>query len=123
MAIVLVVEDDKLLQKALKKVLEDSGYEVMESTTAQEAFQVLENVRPGIILMDIVIPGEIDGFQLLKELKSDDRYSTIPVVMVTNLEQINQMDRAIEIGAKDYVIKANTELTQVVDLVDKYISS
>jgi len=43
--------------------------------------------------------------------------------MVTNLEQINQMDRAIEIGAKDYVIKANTELTQVVDLVDKYISS
>ena len=122
MGTVMLVEDDKLLQNALRKVLEDAGYEVIEAISAEEAFKLLQEVRPGIIFMDIVIPGEVDGFQLLKLLKADDKYKTIPVIMLTNLEQINQMDRALEIGALDYVIKANTELSQVVDLVDKHIS-
>lgn len=118
---ILLVEDDNLLSKALKKTLEDDGNDVLCASNADECLEIIKTIRPDLILMDIVMPGETDGFMLLKIIKADDQYKAIPIIMLTNLEQISQMERAIEIGARDYVIKSNIELAQLADLVDKHI--
>jgi len=119
---ILVVEDDRLLGQSIKSGLEDEGYQVDWAIESQQAFAFLQAHRPEMILLDIMLPGE-DGYQILKKLKAaNSDYLSIPVVMLTNLGQIGQMERAMELGAEDYVIKSNIDLEKLVDLVKEKLA-
>lgn len=116
MSKILLVEDDKLLGEAIVQTLTDEGYELFWSRTADEAFEALEMQEINMIYLDIMLPGEVDGYEILRRLKNEDRWKTIPVIMLTNLGQMSEIDRAMELGASDYFIKANIDLEKLVEL-------
>jgi len=117
MAKLLIVEDDTTLGKAMVDELTEAGFEVVWAKEANEAFTKLKEGKINLIYLDIMLPGELDGYEILRKLKQDgSEYKNIPVVMLSNLGQMKEIDRAMEIGASDYVVKANIDLSRLVEL-------
>jgi len=122
MQTILLVEDDKLLGKSVKATLEDAGYRVLWATEAMEAFKALSTGEINLVYLDIMLPGEIDGYEILRRIKvAGSSFVHIPVVMLSNLGQMGEIDRAMQMGASDYVVKANIDLDQLVELTAKKI--
>lgn len=118
---ILIVEDDKELIAVYAQILTDNGFTVMQAKTALEAKDKLREAIPDLILLDVMLPGGMNGFDLLEELKRDPKFSSIPVIMLTNLDSEEKTAR--EIGVKDYIIKANTSIDDLVAKVKEYLSS
>lgn len=118
---VLVVEDDKFLRELFIKKLYNEGFDVKNTTNATATFEILESEwKPEIILLDIILQGE-DGFSILGKLKQDSRLATIPVIVLSNLGQKEDIDKAMSLGAVDFMIKANFTLEEIVERVRKEI--
>ncbi|MFA6228507.1 MAG: response regulator [Patescibacteria group bacterium] len=115
---VLVVEDDSLLSKVLAESLKNEGFEVMVVDNGNDAVAMVKKFLPQLILLDLVIPG-IDGFTVLKELKADDKVKNIPVVVLSNLDEIGDVKSVKALGAEEYFIKANTEMKKIIDYIKK----
>jgi len=110
---ILVIEDDKFLRELLVKKIAKEGFDVQNAIDAQAAFLILEERKPNIILCDLILPG-IDGFEILRRIKADPRIADIPVVILSNLGQKEDLDKATALGAKDFMIKANFTLDEIV---------
>jgi DNA-binding response OmpR family regulator len=116
MATVLVVEDDKLLGKLLSSSLDKAGFTVMLAINGLDAFVALKDNKIDLIYLDIMLPGDMNGYDILNKLKdSNSPYLKIPVIMLSNLGQMNEINKAISMGAKDYIIKANINLEDIVN--------
>ncbi|MDD5152883.1 MAG: response regulator [Candidatus Pacebacteria bacterium] len=110
---VLVVEDDKFLRELLVRKLGGDGFEVENAIDSVAAFAIIAKRKPNIVLLDIILPG-IDGFEILTRVKADPNLKDIPVVMLSNLGQKEDVDRAIGLGAEDFMVKANFTLDEIV---------
>ncbi|MFA5125023.1 MAG: response regulator [Patescibacteria group bacterium] len=119
---ILVVEDDSLLSKVLAETLKKEGFEVMVVDNGNDAVTMIRKFLPQLILLDLVIPG-IDGFAVLKELKADDKLRSIPVVILSNLDEIGDVKSVKALGADDYFIKANTEMKKIVDYAKRALKA
>lgn len=113
---VLVVEDDKFLANAYKLKLTKSGYEVSVSSDGQEALDFMAESVPDIVLLDLIMPN-MDGFATLSEMNNVEKLKNVPVVVASNLGQKEDIDRAKELGAKDFIIKSNVSIEDIVDKV------
>jgi DNA-binding response OmpR family regulator len=108
LAKVLIVEDSKLVATMMQKYLVTDGHEITVTTSGFDALKYLEsNPAPDIILLDIVMEG-MDGFELIQKIKTSDIYKHIPVLFVTSLDKGSDINRGIELGANDYIIKPFT---------------
>lgn len=115
-AFVLAIEDDKFLRELLVRKLSKEGFDVQNAIDAQAAFLILAERKPDIILCDLILPG-VDGFEILKRIKEDPQTKDIPVVILSNLGQKEDLDRAMSLGATDFMIKANFTLDEIVEKV------
>lgn len=118
---ILLCEDDPFFSQALTLILTTAGYDLMVAVDGQIGVNTLaaeQNFK--LILCDIQMPN-LDGFGVLKYVKNTPAISTIPFVFLTGVADMASMDRATELGAKDYFIKANTGLPKIVDLVKKFV--
>lgn len=104
MAKVMVVDDDEDVIWVLKRILEKSGYEVTTCLSGEEALQVLEEDRPDVVLLDIMMPG-IDGFETLDRIRDNVKTASIPVVIVSAKVSEESIVRGLEMGANDYFTK------------------
>ncbi|NMC35567.1 response regulator [Candidatus Beckwithbacteria bacterium] len=117
----LIIEDDKLLGKAIQNALTEASFKTFWSKEWTEAEEVLKNNHIDLIFLDIMLPG-IDGYEILKTLKADPKYQQITVVMLSNFGQMNEIDRAMSLGASDYIVKANIDLEDLVELANKKLT-
>ncbi len=101
---ILIVDDVLVNLKLLRAMLSPEGYGVHEALSGQEALEKLASVRPDIILLDIMMP-EMDGLETCRRIKQNEDYRTVPVVMVTALQQMNYKAQAMEAGADDFLNK------------------
>lgn len=115
---ILVVEDDKFLRELIAKRLRDEKYVVYDVIDGEEAFKVLDKERVDLVLLDIILPG-VNGFEILKRLKEDPTIAHIPVMMLTNLGQKSDMERGQELGAEDYMVKAQYTPREIVERIKK----
>jgi len=113
---VLLVEDDKMIIDMYTLKFSQEGYDIMQAENGQDGLDLAKAQLPAIILLDIILP-QMDGFTVLKELKADPNTKDIPVVLLTNLGQDGDVKKGLELGANDYLIKANYTPSQVVDKV------
>jgi DNA-binding response OmpR family regulator len=121
MSTILLVEDDTLLGRTLSSYLEKAGYEVFWSRKSEEVFEALAARDFDLILLDIMLPGK-SGIDILREIKAMSDKRTIPVVMLTNLSETETMNSAMDLGAIDYIVKANIEFDKLVVLIKtKYL--
>ena len=122
MKTILIVEDDKLLGKAVAETLEEGGFSIFWARNADETYEALNNQEINLVFLDIMLP-EPDGYEILRTMKQDENHKKIPVVMLSNLGQMDEINKAMELGAKDYIIKANIDMSTLVDLTKKkYLS-
>jgi len=113
MQTILIVEDEPTLQKALSIALEREGYEVKSALEGEAGLKLAKESKPNLILLDLILP-KIDGFEILAELKKDESTKEIPVIILTNLESSQDIEKALVLGAKTYLVKANYDLKDVI---------
>jgi twitching motility two-component system response regulator PilH len=101
---VLVVDDSRTELVHLGEMLRDAGYEVDTAQNADDARLKLEQAKPDLILMDVVMPGK-NGFQLTREITRDPRYAGMPVIMCTSKNQETDRVWGMRQGARDYIVK------------------
>lgn len=115
---ILFIEDESVLQKTVGSVLKDEGYKVISATDGESGFNLAASQMPDLILLDIVLP-KINGFEVLKKLKENPKTKDIPVIILTNLERVSDIDKALEAGATTYLIKVDYSLDEIVKKVKK----
>ena len=115
---ILFIEDEAALQKTFRDVLEKEGYEMISALDGESGLRLAKAQKPDLILLDLILPRK-DGFEVLKELKEDEATKGIPVIVLTNLEDIESVERAIELGATTYLVKAQYTLEEVIQKVKK----
>ncbi|MBU1102923.1 response regulator [Patescibacteria group bacterium] len=118
---ILLVEDDRFLSEMYVNKLTGSGFAVETAGDGQEALNRVKEYRPDLVLLDIVLP-KMDGFEVLQSLKKDDRDRNIPVILLTNLGQKEEVEKGLKLGARDYIIKAHFTPTEVVAKIKKLFS-
>ncbi len=101
---ILVVDDDVKIQMVVKIMLQKSDYEVRCVSSGLEAFQALAEYRPDLILLDVMMPG-MDGYEVCRKLKADEKAKTIPVIMLTALGMGEDFEKALQNGADWYIVK------------------
>lgn len=117
---ILVVEDDKFLASAYKVKLEKERNEVVVAKDGQEALLLLENFSPNVIVLDLVMPN-MDGFDLLKNIKSSEKHKNIPIVVASNLGQKEDIDKAMKLGANDFIVKSDLSMDDVVNKISSVV--
>lgn len=113
---ILFVEDESVLQKTCGEVLRKQGYKVLSALDGEIGLRLAKTQKPDLILLDLILP-KIDGFELLKKLKESEETKTIPVIILTNLEGVGDVEKAIELGATTYLVKTDYNLEEVVDKI------
>jgi DNA-binding response OmpR family regulator len=113
---ILIVEDDPSMQSLLREAFESEGFMVMTASDGEEAIRKVEKVRVNIILLDIVLPKK-DGFEVLQHIRMQEFLKNIPVILLTNLEQSEDIERALSLGATTYLVKSNYKLQEIVEKV------
>lgn len=117
---ILLVEDDPFLIDIYKKKLENSGFEVKVAKQGNKAIKLAIDERPDLIILDIVLP-EMDGWEILKKLKSDNKTKNIQVVFLSNLGQKQEVEKGLKLGAIKYLIKAHYTPSDVVKEIKKIV--
>lgn len=117
---VLIVEDDKFLGKMLSKMLEASNYQISIASSGKEGLTKAASENPDLILLDIMLP-DIDGFEVLESLKNQEITNKIPVVILSNLGQPEDMQQGRKLGVLDYIVKSDLSLDDVVDKLNKLL--
>jgi DNA-binding response OmpR family regulator len=120
MSKILFVEDEPSLQKAISEVLIQEGYKVLTAADGEEGLKIAISEKPNLILLDLILPKK-DGFEVLKELKADAGMKDIPVIVLTNLEGVGDVEKALTLGATTYLVKANYDLEDVLKTVKSQI--
>ena len=103
---ILVIEDDKFLRDLIVQKLRREGFNPLEAIDGENGLKAVAEKRPDLILLDLILPG-LDGFEVLKRLKADKDQANIPVIVLSNLGQKEDMDRALSGGAEDFMVKAH----------------
>ena len=106
MAKIVIVEDDKFLRELITQKVLKEGYQVAEATDGEEGVTKIKEEKPDLVLLDLILPG-IDGFEVLRQIKENAETSNIPVIILSNLGQKDDVERGMKLGAADYLVKAH----------------
>jgi two-component system, OmpR family, alkaline phosphatase synthesis response regulator PhoP len=119
---ILLAEDDRFLRKSAGAMLLRQGFIVMAAEDGEEALRLARTESPDLILLDVILP-KMQGFDVLRALKSDPHTSPIPVIILSNLGQESDSVAAREMGALDYWVKSNLALEELAMRVGQAIST
>jgi DNA-binding response OmpR family regulator len=119
---ILLAEDDRFLRKSAGAMLRRQGFIVMAAEDGEEALRLARTESPDLILLDVIMP-KMQGFDVLRALKSDPHTSPIPVIILSNLAQEPDSVAAHEMGALDYWVKSNLALEELAMRVGQAIST
>ncbi len=119
---ILIVEDDSFISDMYKAKLEYLGYDIKIAENGKVGLELAASFNPNLILLDIVMP-EKDGFELLSDLKKDEKLKNLPVILLTNLGRREDIEKGFKMGANDYIIKAHFTPQEVVDKVSKILKN
>ncbi|OGM20419.1 hypothetical protein A2714_01745 [Candidatus Woesebacteria bacterium RIFCSPHIGHO2_01_FULL_38_9] len=115
---ILVAEDDKFLANAYRVKLTKAGYDIVLVSDGVEALQKLHEFMPDVMILDLVMPGK-DGFSVLEEIKKSDTLKNIPCIVASNLGQKEDVDKAMGLGANDYVVKTDLSMAGLIEKIKK----
>ena len=118
---ILFIEDESALQKTVGESLKQEGYDIISAIDGEVGLRLAQEKKPDLIILDLVLP-KMHGFDVLKKLKENTETENIPVIVLTNLEGVEDIDKAIELGATTYLVKAQYDLKEVVEKIKKTLT-
>ncbi len=113
---ILIVEDDKFLRELIAQKLQKEGYEPLEAMDGEEGLRKIKEEKPDLILLDLILPG-VDGFEVLSQIKEDPILAEIPVIILSNLGQKEDIEKGLKLGAVDYLIKAHFTPGEIIEKI------
>jgi len=119
---ILFIEDEAALQKTFGDVLSAEGFQVVSAIDGEIGLRLAESEKPNLIILDLILP-KLHGLEVLKGLKENKETKNIPVIILTNLGDMENIEKALELGATTYMVKSDYTLDDVVEKVKKAISS
>lgn len=117
---ILVVEDDTFLANAYRVKLSKAGFEIRLVQDGEQVIQALTEFNPDIIILDLMIPKK-DGFENLQEILQHPEWKHIPILVASNLGQAEDIDRAMKLGARGYVIKSDLSLNDLIVKIKSFL--
>ncbi len=117
---VLIIEDDKFLRELAAQKLEKEGFSVAGATNGQEGIDLLEKESPNVIILDLILPG-MDGFEVLRKVRTESNFKTIPIIILSNLGQEEDIQKAKGLGATDYLIKAHFSFGEIIKKINEVV--
>lgn len=118
---IIFIEDESALQETFKNLLRKEGYETIPAMDGESGLKLAKEKKPDLILLDLILP-KLHGFEVLKELKKDSGTKEIPIIVLTNLENLEYVERALELGATTYLVKTQYSLEEVLEKIKKILS-
>jgi len=118
---ILVIEDEATLQKALTTILVQEGFDVHSSLDGENGYKAASTFEPDLILLDLILP-KMDGYEVLANLKKEEKTKNIPIIILTNLGSVNDVQKALDLGATTYLVKTDYDLTDVVGKIKQALS-
>lgn len=113
---ILFIEDESAIQKTFGDIFKQEGYKTMSALDGEIGLKLAKSEKPDLILLDLVLP-KINGFDVLKQLKKNEQTKNIPIIILTNLGNIEDIEKAIELGATTYLVKTNYTLKEIIEKV------
>jgi len=117
---ILLVEDDPFLVDIYATKLKESGFSVEVATYGEFALKKVKEDKFDLLILDIVLP-HLDGWEILRSIKSDKKLKDLKVIILSNLGQKEEVEKGLELGAAKYLIKAHYTPTEVVEEIKKYL--
>lgn len=117
---ILIIEDEKVLLDVLENKLKKEGYEVIIAENGVEGLEKIKKEKPSLILLDILMP-KMNGFEVMEAMERNPDISKIPVIIISNSGQPLEIARALKLGAKDYLVKAEFDPQEVLTKVKKIL--
>jgi DNA-binding response OmpR family regulator len=114
---ILVVEDDKFLRELITQKLKREGHDVREAVDGEDGVRKIEEEKPEIVLLDLILPG-IDGFEVLAKIKENPERKDVPVIILSNLGQRDDVERGLKLGAVDFLIKAHFTPGEIIEKIE-----
>jgi len=118
MKTILFIEDEPTLQKTLGDFLAQGDYKVISALDGKTGLRLARSEKPDLILLDLVLPS-MHGFDILKGLKGSRETKEIPVIILTNLEKMEDVEKAIELGARTYLVKTKYAIEEIMEKIEK----
>jgi len=119
---ILLIEDEGALQKSLGDTFREDGFEVLGALDGEIGERLAESEKPDLIILDLTLPKK-DGFEVFQSLKDNKKTADIPVVVLTNLERIEHVEKVLEMGAKTYLVKSNYTLKEILEKIKQILAS
>lgn len=117
---ILFIEDESALQKTFGEVLTQEGYEMASALDGEAGLRMANPADSGektdLIILDLILP-KLNGFEVLKSLKGNEETKNIPVIVLTNLEAMEDIDKAISLGAVGYLVKTDYDLEEILEKI------
>ncbi|MCX6759901.1 MAG: response regulator [Candidatus Nealsonbacteria bacterium] len=113
---ILVIEDDKFLRELISQKLMKEGYDIFEAIDGEKGIEAIKSEKPDLVLLDLILP-EVDGFGVLAKVKEDPALAQIPIIILSNLGQKDDIEKGLKLGAVDYLIKAHFTPNEIVEKI------
>lgn len=110
---IMIIEDDRFLSSLMKARLEKEGFTVVQAFDGEEAIGLLKQKLPALIILDLIMP-KVTGFEVLQMVSITPQLDKVPVVILSNLAQDSDIEKARQLGAKDYFIKVKVSIDDLV---------
>ena len=118
---ILLIEDDVYLLNIYVTKLQKAGFECLTAESGEKGLELAQEKNPDLILLDILFPGKIGGFEVLQKLKAEARTSDIPVFLLTNLKDDKTISNGLKLGALGYFIKTATSPDDIIKSINNFI--
>lgn len=118
---ILIIEDDKFLRLLITRKLNKEGFSVIEAVDGEEGIKKAREEKPDLVLLDLILPS-VDGFEVLSRIRKDETTKAIPVIILSNLGQKEDIEKGLKRGASDYLIKAHFTPIEIVEKVKRILS-
>ena len=118
---ILLVEDDPFLSSLLKNRFQKESFNIILAQDGEEALISLKSGKPNLILLDIILSKK-SGFEVMEEIREDPQLEKIPIIIISNLGQPEDVQRGYELGAIEYFVKAKTSIDDLVEKVKEFLA-
>lgn len=117
---ILLIEDEEMLASMYETKFQNEGYQIRKALDGETGLKLAQEQQPDLILLDIIMP-KLDGFSVLKKIKEDPKLKNVPVVLLTNLGQDEDIEKGNKLGAAGYLVKANLTPGEVIEKIKQYL--
>jgi DNA-binding response OmpR family regulator len=118
---IMVVEDDRFLSSLIKARLEKDGFIVQQTFDGEEAIQALKTDRPDLVILDLIMP-KVTGFEVLQNISITPGFEKVPVVILSNLAQESDIEKARQLGAREYFVKVKISIDDLIGKIKTLVA-